>query len=149
VGVLLCAGVASSLPAAEDAAPAAGGAHRRAVSDDEITALWEGRPVRSTAHRSYIYIDEEDILEGTELPLYTIEASRYGALRQLERMTDGDAGVAARIADLAPELARETEMRRREDAAFYARRSCAARSDTPQTPDVVVGPLMSLFNSRR
>jgi hypothetical protein len=125
------------------------GAHRRAISDEEITALWESRPVRDGAHRSYIYIDEEDIVEGTELPLFTIEASRYGLLRQLERMADGDAGLPARIAGLAPELARETEMRRREDAAFYARRSCAARADVPQTPDVLVGPLMHLFNSRR
>lgn len=113
------------------------GLHRRALSEDEISALWEGRTSPNAAHRSYIFIDEEEIVEGTELPLFRVEASRYGGLRQLERMAKGDAGLAARIADLAPELARETEMSRRADAAFYSRRSCAARRDTPESPGLV------------
>lgn len=83
-------------------------------------------------------------MEGNELPLYLIESSRYGALRQLERMADGDPGVAARIADLAPELARETEIMRRADAAFWSRCSVAARSDVPQTPNLI-GPAVGLI----
>lgn len=132
-----------------DASAERGGAHHRALSDDEITVLWDSRPVRNAAHRGYIFIDEEDIVEGTELPLYRVESSRYGVLRQLERMAVGDPGLAARIADLAPELARETEMRRREEAAFYTRRSGGARRDTPEHPDVVVGPAQAFLSSRR
>jgi len=140
------AGLASG---AESATPPAGGVHRRAVSDEEITALWEARPPRAAAHRGYIFIDEEDIVDVAELPLFRIEGSRYGPLRSLERMTDGDPGQAARIADLAPELARETEMMLRADRAFYSRRSAAARRDTPDHPDVVAGPILSLFGRGR
>ncbi len=127
---------------------AAGGSRRRVLSDEEVAAFWEKTPTRVAAHRSYIFIDEADIVEGNELPLYRIEASRHGSRRQLERMVGGDAGLAARIADLAPELARETTMRQRSEQAFFSGRSSAARRDVPDTPDVVVGPLMSLFGRR-
>lgn len=147
--VMVMFGAAVSTDAADQTATVPGGARLRALSDDEVQALWENRPVRSATHRSYIFIDEDDIVEGNELPLFRVESSRYGALRQLERMADGDPGAAARIADLAPELARETEMSRRANAAFYSRRSAAARRDTPDHPDVVVGPLMSLFGRGR
>lgn len=118
----------------------------RAFDAEEIQALWERRPVREAAHRRYIFIDEEDIVEGTELPEYRIEADRYGPMRQLQRMVHGDAALAARIADLAPDLAAETIYRSRHDAAFFTARPGVAR-DVPQTPDLV-GPLVQSLRSR-
>jgi len=149
LSVALILGVGGSVALADAGGPgAADGAKRRVLSDEEVAALWERTPARVAAHRSYIFIDEADIVEGNELPLYRIEASRHGPRRQLERMGGGDAGLAARIADLAPELARETTMRGRSEEAFFSGRSSGARRDVPDTPDVVVGPLLGLFGRR-
>ena len=123
-----------------------GGTRRRTLAEDEIAAWWENKPVRTAAHRSYIFIDEEDIVEGTELPLYRIEASRYGRQRALERMVRGDRGLPQRIVDLNPELARVTEFDRRAQSAFYARRPGVSR-DAPD-PGNILGPLLSLLRSK-
>ncbi len=143
---VLLAGIPVTTAVAADSDRGAAGLQRRAFDAEEIATLWERRAARDAPHRRYIFIDEDEIVEGTVLPEYRIEASRHGTLRQLERMVRGDAALAARIADLAPELAAETEYRRRHDAAFYSARPGVAR-DVPPTPDLV-GPLVQFIRQR-
>ena len=141
------AALAMDLRRESEDGPRTPGFQRRAITDEEIEALWAAGPVRRAAHRSYIYIDEEDIVEGDELPVFRVEASRLGYLRRLQRLARGDPGLHDRIADLAPELARETEWQRRSNESFYARRPGVAR-DVPD-PGNLLAPLVEFVRSRR
>lgn len=123
--------------------------HRRAISDEEIEALWKSHPPRSTAHRGYIFIDEEDIVEEYELPVFRVEAQRFGPRGRLERMAGEDRGAALRIAELDPRLARETLMHARREYDFFAKRSPGVARDVGGTQAFVFTPSFERFKARR
>lgn len=127
--------------------PLTPGFQRRALSDEEIEALWAAGPVRGSAHRHYIFIDEDEILEADELPVFRVEASRLGYLRRLQRLARGDPGLSERLADLAPDLVRAAEWDRRSSESFYARRPGVAR-DVPD-PGNLLAPVLEFIRSRR
>lgn len=143
-GLLIGATTTAGAEATSGAASRESPPRTRSFSETEIQAWWTSGPPRSEAHRGYIFIDEDEIIEAFELPVFRIEAARGMARDRIARMLEGDEAVRARAVDLAPSLARETEWRRRAESAFYSRRP-GRGSDVPQTPDVLVGPLTQLL----